>query len=157
IFNTTVSGNVARRGGGIAARIPDVTYFGVYWSTVTQNRAVEVGGGLHLTGEGLDAHGTATTSVVAANSAQGDAAQGHLNADGRPGFSGPSPIRDLSLLPATPVDVGDSCRFDVSDVRLGPLMDMGGADPLPVHALLPGSPAVDATDMTRPFGLVEQR
>jgi len=157
IFNTTMSGNVARRGGGIAARILDVTYFGIYWSTVAENRALEIGGGLYVLGDGLDAHGTATASVVVANSADGDATQASLNADWPPGFSCTSSIMDLSALPAMPLNVGDSCRFDLADVGLGPLMDMGGADHLPVHALLPGSPAVDATDMARPFDMVEER
>src|SRR5581483_11170324 len=44
----------------------------------------------------------------------------------------------LALSPGAP------CRFDVRDAGLGPLMAMGGNGNLPVHPLLPGSPAIDA-------------
>jgi hypothetical protein len=36
-------------------------------------------------------------------------------------------------------------------------MDMGGSDHLPVHALLPGSPAIDVVARRRPFDVLEQR
>ena len=36
-------------------------------------------------------------------------------------------------------------------------MDMGGVDHLPIHPLLPGSPAIDQSPQARPFGVVEQR
>jgi hypothetical protein len=48
-------------------------------------------------------------------------------------------------LPA-PQQGGDiPCRHDVADALLGPLMPMGGTSNLPLHPLLHGSPAIDAT------------
>lgn len=157
IFNTTISGNVARRGGGVAVHILDLTYFGLYWSTIVHNQALDVGGGLHVEGNSLDAHGTASDSIVAENSAVNDAAQANLNAHPPPGFSCTSSFVELSGLADKPLNVDDSCRFDRVDLRLGPLMDMGGADHLPVHALLAGSPAIDALDDVRPQEVLQQR
>src|SRR5262249_34895444 len=157
IINTTGSGHLARRGGGVAAHILDLTYFGLYWSTVAENHALEVGGGLHVTGDSLDAHGTTTSSIIAANAADGDAAQANMNADWPPGLSCTSSTVDLSALPGRPLSIAASCRYDVAVVGLGPLMDMGGADHLPLHPLLPGSPAIDAGGTPRPSGLAEER
>ncbi len=157
IYNTTFSGNVARRGGGIATHVLPITYFGLYWSTIANNRALEVGGGLYIVGESLDANGTATGSLIAGNSADGDAAQANLNKDFAPGFSCTSSILDVSALAPQPLNTAASCRYDVADAKLGPLMDMGGPDHLPIHALLPGSPAIDSTDDFRLENIIEQR
>jgi hypothetical protein len=154
IINVTISGNVARRGGGIAARIRDLTYFGLYWVTVADNRARETGGGLHVESEGLGAHGTTTSSIITRNVADGDAAQANLNADWGEGLSCTSSLLHVSALPQPPPNLFGSCLYDVADAKLGPLMDMGGFDHLPIYGLLPGSPAIDAFDKTR---LVEER
>jgi len=156
-INSTFSGNVARQGGGIAGHILSLTYFGVYWSTVVNNRALDVGGGLFVEGESLDAHGTATASIIAGNQADGDPTQANLNADWAAGFSCTSSILDIAGLAHQPTNIAGSCRYDRQNPMLGPLMDMGGADHLPIHALLPGSPAIDQVDGMRPGGIVEQR
>jgi hypothetical protein len=157
IINTTISGNAARRGGGIAAHVLDQTYLGVLWSTVVFNHAGEVGGGLDLDADSNAANAFVIGAIVASNTADGDAAQANLNADWGGSFSCGTSIFDVAALPRQPGSNDGSCRYDVSDAKLGPLMDMGGVDHLPVHPLLPGSPAIDLSDQTRPFGVVQQR
>ncbi len=158
IINSTLSGNVARRGGGVAAVIRDQTYMGLVGTTVVYNHALEVGGGLHIqaspTGAG---HALATGAIIAANVADGDAAQANLNADWEAGFSCTFSLFYLAGLARQPPNFIDSCLYDVPDPKLGPLMDMGGADHLPMHALLPGSPAIDAITEEFSTEQLEQR
>jgi hypothetical protein len=158
IINSTLSGNVARRGGAVAAAIRDQTYVGLVGSTVAYNRALEVGGGLYISASPTGAgHALTTGAIIAANVADGDPAQANLNADWEAGFSCTFSLFHLAGLARQPPNFMDSCRYDIADAKLGPLMDMGGADHLPVHALLPGSPAIDAIDEERSTELLEQR
>jgi hypothetical protein len=158
IINSTLSGNVARRGGAVAAAIRDQTYVGIIGSTVAYNRALEVGGGLHITASATGAgHAFTTGAIVASNVADADPAQANLNADWEAGFSCTSSLFYLAGLARQPPNFMDSCRYDIADAKLGPLMDMGGADHLPMHALLPGSPAIDAVEREGEIELLEQR
>jgi CSLREA domain-containing protein len=125
LTNTTVSGNVAAFSGGISnggdLRLTNVT--------VSANSATFAGGGISRSG--FDSVVVANT--IFANSTTGGncsfpplVSLGHnLSDDGSCGFTGKG---DLSNI----------------DPFLGPLADNGG--PTQTHALLAGSPAVDATD-----------
>jgi len=59
------------------------------------------------------------------------------------------------------LDTGTSCNFgigslnNVADPKVGPLADNGGATR--THALLPGSPAIDAADTACPESVEDQR
>jgi len=158
ISNTTISGNHAWRGGGVAALIPSLTYLGLYWSTIVGNRASDTGGGLYLQAAGEAAHTLVVGDIVTDNVAAADATQGNLNADWTSDV-----LCTFSLLyagglarwpAATPAG---SCMYDVADAKLGPLLDMGGANHLPLHPLLPGSPAIDAVDAANSIEPLEQR
>jgi hypothetical protein len=133
IQNSTVSGNVAAgagsMGGGIYGNAKLVA------STVTDNSANQ-GGGLFSTATEHDV--LIADSIVAGNSAPSDpdcagqgefvppAPRGH-NLFGPEGCLAPAPGDILTANPG-----------------LGPLADNGG--PTPTHALLPGSPAIDAAE-----------
>jgi hypothetical protein len=56
------------------------------------------------------------------------------------------PIESLghSLASGDSCELGQSTDLHTVEARLGPLADNGG--PTPTHALLPGSPAIDAGD-----------
>jgi hypothetical protein len=137
--NSTVSGNTAsnayyRGGGGI------INYYGgtltLNNSTVSGNstsNAAWGGGGI------LQYAGTVTlqNSILAGNTATNSSGP---DCGGALGSSGYNLIGDTA-----------GCRFSSStgdltniDAKLGPLQDNGG--PTETHALLPGSPAIDAGD-----------
>jgi hypothetical protein len=125
LINSTVSGNSSKAGGGLASYEGPVTLAN---STVSGNSATSHGGGLTNAGPLRF-----TNSIVAQNPHGGDCwfydgalitSQGYnLDSDGS------------CQLPA-PTDLAGV------DPLLGPLQDNGG--PTLTHALLPGSPALDA-------------
>jgi hypothetical protein len=137
VDNITVSANTAgARGGGI--EIPLTTS---YWAltmdgfTVTGNAAPE-GGGIWLAQDSTGPRRHA--GFVVADNEGGDCGGlgtldysrgGNIDSDGTCGFT----------------EAGD--QSDVNP-KLGPLQDNGG--PTPTHALLPGSPAIDAWPCTYP-------
>jgi len=159
IVNTTISGNTARLGGGVASRVGGGGYMALYWSTVADNHALETGGGLHvLVPDGDLASTIVVGAIIADNVADADTGQSNLNADWTSNLSCTFSIFGVSALATQPPMFMDSCQYDDAlDVKLGPLMDMGGADHLPIHALLAGSPAIDAIDEDHSFEMVEQR
>lgn len=158
IKNTTISGNSARRGGGVAILMGDGGYLALYSTTVAHNRASEAGGGLfQQAADGVTVNTILNGDVVANNVADADPVQNNLNADWGSQFTCTSSLFHVGGLPRPPPNVSDSCLYDVADARLGPLMNMGGLDGLPLHALLPDSPAVDAVDATGSAERIEQR
>ncbi len=136
IINTTISGNSAgNAGGGIMHAEATMLGFpppltSIMNSTIAANSAAN-GGGIFADYYGVELMNT----IVANNTSGGDcsgpapvASLGHnLDSDGTCGLSGPG---DLSAV----------------NPMLGPLQDNGG--PTFTHALLAGSPAIDAGDNT---------
>jgi hypothetical protein len=128
IFNSTISGNVASNAGGgvIAGRA-----IGLYHSTIAFNRAgFEFGAGVYL-----EKGGYAATTIIAGNTSGSSADPADVG--GGPG-STLAGVRDLilaSTIPVPPDTLG-------GDPLLAPLGDNGGG--VLTHALLPGSPAIDA-------------
>jgi CSLREA domain-containing protein len=136
LTNSTVSGNTARGGGGIH-NFGAVTLRN---STVARNTATQEGGGIFAAAI-LFGRVTLTNSLVALNSAS--RGPDLLNQDG-------GVVARFSLLG---IGAGSGLRNGVNgnqvgsqrhslDPRLGPLADNGG--PTRTHALLSGSPAIDA-------------
>ena len=126
IINSTISGNKAvRYGGGIAASgIVQITN-----CTVTRNSVAGGGGAVWIRGEV-----NIENSIIAKNIGGGDCT---IGGEGGHVGTGEIGIGRNNL-------IGDgSCNADLSgDPMLGPLADNGGDTR--THALLPGSPAIDA-------------
>ena len=169
--SSTLSGNVSGgSGGGIRNRDSDVLLTN---STLSGNSASNSGGGI-LSGDGLSNNSTVLliNSTVTANSASeggGIAFNARVNSSARPltlrnsivagnGDNGTAP--DLALIDGDANDlivenslIGDATGSGIisatgtgnilnQSALLGPLADNGG--PTLTHALLPGSPAIDA-------------
>ena len=148
LVNSTVSGNNSDgEGGGIRTSSGDVSLVN---STVTGNSASGAGGGVFVADSGLDAPLTINNSIVAGNfqnTTPGTTA-------GTPDDLVPNPGSVLtinhSLIGVTDgltITGGNNLTGTVTaplDPLLGPLVDNGG--PTLTHALLPGSPAVNAGD-----------
>jgi len=150
LVNSTVSGNHAGLGDfGCGGGILNDGELALTNSTISGNSAADCGGGISNSGtlavtnstvsdntagrgSGISNDGTTQlTNAIVANNPGGDCSgpiisQGHnIQSDASCGFTGPS---DLSN----------------TDAKLGPLQDNGGQTF--THALLPGSPAIDAGD-----------
>ncbi|TWT35311.1 hypothetical protein KOR34_02010 [Posidoniimonas corsicana] len=125
--SSTLSGNASRfNGGGIYTFEGAVTLTS---STVTNNQASQgAGGGVFVSDTGTNPAITVQNSIIAGNT-----------------DSGAAP--DLRPDPGSPVSIDHSligAAGSVFDPLLGPLADNGG--PTQTHALLPGSPAINAGD-----------
>jgi len=137
VTNSTVSGNTAHAGGGIASSRP----VSLSNSTIAFNEATDGGGGLLFRIAGVyDAEGTldAQSSIIAGNSAgDGAAHAADLGADDAATIGGANNLvmaADAALtLPADTIAL---------DPQLSPLDDNGG--PTRTHALATTSPAIDA-------------
>ena len=123
VVNSTITNNTAGRGGGIFNSFASLT---VLSSTVSGNTSTDGGGVFN------DRSANFANSIIANNAPGGDfggasiTSLGHnLDSDGTGGLSGPGDISGV-------------------DPLLGPLADNGG--PTLTHALLLGSPAIDAGD-----------
>ncbi len=138
ITNSTISGNTASsRGGGVFSYYGSTT---ISHSTVTANRAVNEGGGLRVSNSQIILHHT----IVAQNLSDG----GEVDVSGEI-----DPVSSFNLIG---IDTGSSginsgaagnhlgTAASPIDPMLGPLADNGG--PTETHALLTGSPAIDAGD-----------
>jgi hypothetical protein len=133
LTNSTVSGNTASYGGGIRSGAATVSN-----STVSGNEASESGGGI------VSSFLTLTNSIVAHNGTSPpncdvtsvDSLGYNLSDDSSCGLTAPSDLL-------------------VADAMLGPLADNGG--PTETHALLPGSPAIDAGSPDCPPPATDQR
>lgn len=144
LINSTVSGNSASFGGGISNRNffeEASAILRLTNSTVARNSATDGGGGIELKFSDL----TLINSLVAQNraptgpdvlkSAEGSSVRARFNLIGDGSGSG--------LTNTDGNQVGDvSPNGSPIDPRLGPLTDNGG--PTRTHALLLGSPAIDA-------------
>ncbi len=168
VTNSSVSGNV---GGGIASREGSVTIGG---STVSGNSAATNGAGIDFVVDGDQRELRITNSTISGNSAPGHAGGGifitgtgggprvtitnttisdNLARTGggvRNNFGNSAlNIRNTIIAGNTPDDVvggylDQGNNLVGGDPRLGPLADNGGSTL--THALLPGSPAIDAGD-----------
>lgn len=123
VLNSTISGNVADESGGGIFSFGSVF---VTQSTIAANSAA-MGGGVFAGGRGVT---TFANSILADNEGQ-DATY----AADFPSILGATIVADGSLTGDFLLNV---------DPLLGPLTDEGGANGL--HALSPGSPAIDAGD-----------
>ena len=170
IANTTISGNESTLGAG-AMQLSGGAKVSLLQSTVTNNTGggVNVVGGISLEADDL----TLTGSIVAGNagfdigdgsllntgsiSSQSGKTKGSETPKNRSAVtpSGSSPSGSLPLAtstsdhsvigeidPAVTIVDGGGNKVGVADPMLGPLADNGG--PTMTHALLAGSPAIDA-------------
>ena len=144
IANSTISGNTAGRdGGGIYSYYEHVT---VTNSTISGNSASLRGGGIHAYGrdgnyeEVVSGDVTVTGSILSGNTLTDGRFQETRDVD----FA--SLDANHSLLGLAAFDRVTSGADNIADdnPQLAPLADNGG--PTFTHALLPGSPAIDAGD-----------
>lgn len=134
LTNTTISGNHARgAAGGVFAE----RSIKLYNSTVTGNTAVfDFGAGLYLLDGDAELH-----STIVANNSTGDG----LRAADIGGHAGAAITGSHNLVIASTLALPADTL--AADPMLGPLADNGGG--VETHALLPGSPAIDAGDNPR--------
>ena len=162
LINSTLSGNTARNGGGI--------YGGellLINSTISDNRAHDNGGGIYHSGGPMNLFNATLTGNMANDDASGTGIGGGVaNAGGTVNFqntiiggnlnviivdgfpilnpedcSGMLTSQGNNILSSTS-DCTVNGAIAVADPGLGPLANNGG--PTQTHALLPGSPAIDA-------------
>lgn len=136
MYRSTLSGNVALRGGGLFLKAENQLYFQTERSTIAYNSALTSGGGV--------ANGSLGTyhfydSIIANNAAT-------VNQDGDT-WGGGVEIRN-TLVGDTAGMNATYLYYDVDLRNLDPmidplLFDMGGAAHTKVHRLLPGSPLID--------------
>jgi predicted outer membrane repeat protein len=137
IFNSTISGNTsAKTGGGLVTEYNANTT--LINSTVTANHANTSGGGIRRVDDGTGAKITLDNTIVAGNTASVDGLD----------MSGAIVSGNYNLIGST---VGATFAPQANDITgqnalLGPLADNGGGTF--THALLPGSPAIDAGNTT---------
>ena len=127
VVNSTISGNAARVGGGIYNSGGTSILSNI---TIGNNSAAERGGGISIQSGGV----FMVNTIISQNTAPAgpDCRESTLASLGY------NLIGDTSGCSFTPV-TGDLVN---ADPKLGPLADNGG--PTLTHALLPGSPAIDA-------------
>jgi hypothetical protein len=133
VSNSTISGNTAESdiGGGLFLRWPSTLR--LFNSTVTANRSALDGGGIWLNAPGSEFR----SSIVSGNSSDVG------NRDNRYGSAIAFSVEGGSnLIGSTSPTVTLPADGLTGDPRLGPLTQNGG--PNRIHALLEGSPAVDA-------------
>ena len=147
IRNSTISGNRALRSGGglcVSANSPGTTKTTIIHSTIANNRAVKPregeddgGGGIFL----LNGNVTLVNSILANNYRGEGNTVDNLFQD--PNAPGNVTTQGINLSDTAPPGFGASDLTNVAPL-LGPLSDNGGATV--THALLAGSPALDAAD-----------
>jgi len=139
ILNTTISGNSAVRYGGGVASAGEVQ---ITNCTITDNSVKSKGGALWIRDKT-----NIENTIIAGNIGGGDCVfggQGGILGTGELGISNNTFIGD------------GSCNADFSgDPMLGPLTDNGGFTF--THALLPGSPAIDAIPAASCILFADQR
>ncbi len=139
INNSTVSGNTGAYGGGLASSGYNARYLRVNInnSTFSENSATQIGDSIYNTGQsGRDTVLVTIMNTILKSGAVGDNI-----------FSNSTTILSLGYNLSN-----DNCGGFLTgpddqpdtDPMLGPLQDNGG--PTLTHALLPGSPAIDAGD-----------
>jgi len=161
---STISGNTATVGGGVMVKFEcSNTYLNIFASTIANNTAQETGGGIQFEPADL-ACAKQDVSVYASLIGGNHSAstfESNINSSwwtpdgfGIFGCYQGSFIYVAPGLPA-PQEVDGSCVLTSRDPHLGPLTPMGGEGDLPVHPLLPGSPAIDA--VTSPAAMYEDQ
>jgi CSLREA domain-containing protein len=143
IVQSTISGNNAAVGGGIFVQAPTE----IRHSTLTRNVATGVGGGVFVAAGSL----ALDHSIVAGNSGTNRDLNGSLGTTIQARYSLVGNSAGSGLTPA-PIDspdsngnlIGGPMTASTIAPLLGPLADNGG--PTMTHALLPGSPAINAGD-----------
>ncbi len=138
LTNTTVSGNSARgEGGGIYVSADGAFAAGAFSSTIAFNTAdsdgdgIGGGGGIANAGPAVDLEHTIIGRNADPGSPSAPDCGGALSSQGH----------NLIQNPTCPIS---GAFINGQDPLLGPLADNGG--PTMTHALLPGSPAIDAGD-----------
>jgi CSLREA domain-containing protein len=144
LTNSTVSGNSAGRGGGISNSGPCPAGVTLTNSTVARNSATQEGGGIRLAS--AEGGSELTNTLVAQNSAPTGPDVLVLPSPESVVFARFNLIGDGSGSGITNTDGNQVGKVSPNslpiDPRLGPLADNGG--PTRTHALLLGSPAIDA-------------
>jgi hypothetical protein len=140
IANSTISGNTAgRNGGGIYSFYEHVT---VANSTISGNSASLHGGGIHAYGwiyeDVVSGDVTVTGSILSGNTLTDGTFQETRDVE----FASLDANHSLLGVAAFDRVTTGSDNIADDDPRLAPLADNGG--PTQTHALLPGSPAIDA-------------
>jgi len=157
LTNCTLSGNSAFHGGGVFSYNCSTNPVTLTNSTISGNSASGDGGGIAVCGWSPV---YLTNTIVADNVDPGGEAPDVLNF-ASPVGSGAFVSQDYNLIENVTGATFAAQAHDITgeDPRLGPLADNGG--PTLTHALLSGSPAIDAgnTDLSvdqrgesRPFG-----
>jgi CSLREA domain-containing protein len=141
-INTTISGNTAGKGGGVYAFGSNAPWLRFAHTTVTGNTA-SAGAAVYLDGSFTNSFLVQMRNTIVAG-ATNDLCLGPVHP-----ASGPPPTGFTMSDQGHNIDSGISCNFTAvskssTDPLLGPLADNGG--PTWTHALLPGSPALDAAD-----------
>jgi hypothetical protein len=134
VSNSTLSGNSATGNGGAvanAADVPDLARLTITNSTISDNSATANGGGIYNQGNAQFQIGSTVLNAGSSgenifNGGQATSLGYNLSSDDGGGIL---------------IGTGDQIN---TDPMLGPLQDNGG--PTFTHALLPGSPAIDAGD-----------
>ena len=134
VSNSTLSGNSATGNGGAVANVadvPDLARLTITNSTISDNSATANGGGIYNQGNAQFQIGSTVLNAGSSgenifNGGQATSLGYNLSSDDGGGIL---------------IGTGDQIN---TDPMLGPLQDNGG--PTFTHALLPGSPAIDAGD-----------
>ena len=134
VSNSTLSGNSATGNGGAvanAADVPDLARLTITNSTISDNSATANGGGIYNQGNAQFQIGSTILNA-------GSSGENIFN-----GGQATSLGYNLSSDDGAGILIGTGDQIN-TDPMLGPLQDNGG--PTFTHALLPGSPAIDAGD-----------
>ncbi|MCH8043294.1 MAG: hypothetical protein IID44_06205 [Planctomycetes bacterium] len=138
VANSTISGNTAGiNGGGIDAVAPGDLHVTVANSTISGNTAGDDGGGIAARVFPGNMGLTVTDSILSGNSTVGQIPQ---DVGGAFQFTGNHSLIGV----AASARVTGNGNIADDNPQLAPLADNGG--PTKTHALLPGSPAIDAGD-----------
>lgn len=140
LVNSTVSGNIATNLGGGVYHNHSGSSFSAYSSTITDNQAA-YGGGIY----GDAGLTRIKNTIVAGNTAtsQGDDCDGTITSAG---YSLIGDVDDCSVIPGATDQYGSASGAGVLDPMLDVLAYNGGFWYTWTHALLAGSPAIDAGD-----------
>ena len=144
LVQSTVSGNgttgAGANGGGIFA-----SYLTIALSTVTGNHVTGIGGGIYKNNPSSNSPLSISGSILSGNTATG----------GNPDLRSQGNVTvNRSLIGTGVIPNAGSNNISTNNPLLGPLADNGG--PTKTHALLVGSPAIDAGDPAITTG-VDQR
>jgi hypothetical protein len=153
LTNSTISGNTARTGGGMYLFSTAATAFKIRYSTIAFNRTHGVGGGIQAVGGNMELDHTILARNTAALGA--DLVRLFGSVDARFSLIGDNSGSGLTEAPLGSPDANGNLIggtiHGVIDPKLAPLANNGGpilpdGSRIQSHALLHGSPAIDAGD-----------